>query len=652
MASAKTQRYTDISLNTFKKTNMHYTQNNLLKYQDPTYLGFKLFFLFDQPDSGLLSEVDQPNTAMGYLLKRGENERAAYLKKFVQLLKRINSECPWFFQQIDGLADAWKHGFDEVDFKPIIPADRKITISTLDESIDLRITALMDLYRKACFDWSNRREVVPRNLRYFNVSVFVYESRTINRSGTPYPVDDEFNAVNIGTNTIQQTQTQKDNAKSTRQEMDIVLGTDPGKDDSYKVHDYINDQITRILFNFSYCEWNPDESGVIADAVSNKEMALKAQKLVFSYRQVYEENLYRFFHDKMVTDIMLPTLDRLAKDDPKLGPDANYGIWDPNNPNPGTLDNNSSTRGNDPAPRSGMGGTSLGNLGDNPLSASASLSLAKLITSFLPDNPLKDAASKALDSLKAGFSFNGGKSFGNVYGLDSLNLPPIVQGALSQLSNATLGALQSKINSLFLGNVYGFSGAGVVAAVGGGLNGIIGAAKGAAAGESTSLSNASKSIKGNVGFENSASNANGKDIDPSGNISINSTSLNNSTIDWASPGIPGEPRLPSSNIDPTGNIFEGSVSLNNGTDVDPTGNSFSGSVSLNNGADQNPSGNYGSDSSSISNGADQDPSGNYGDGSSSITNGEDQDPSGNYGDGSPSLGNANPPAGSIDNVFE
>ena len=37
----------------------------------------------------------------------------------------------------------------------------------------------MDLYRKACYDWKYRREVVPVNLRQFKMSVYVYEARYI-----------------------------------------------------------------------------------------------------------------------------------------------------------------------------------------------------------------------------------------------------------------------------------------------------------------------------------------------------------------------------------------------------------------------------------------------------------------------------------------
>jgi hypothetical protein len=182
--SARSAKYKDGGLNRFKKTNLFFETNPYILFQDPTYIGFKLFFLVNQPDSKLLSDQALPNTAMAYLTNIGDTARMHYLEKFVKHLVAINQQTPWFFQSIEGLQDAWKHGYQEADFKPLLPADRKISIKCL-ESIDLRMTALIDLYRKACFDWPNRREVVPKNLRQFTMYIYCYENRTINVKGQP-----------------------------------------------------------------------------------------------------------------------------------------------------------------------------------------------------------------------------------------------------------------------------------------------------------------------------------------------------------------------------------------------------------------------------------------------------------------------------------
>jgi hypothetical protein len=302
--------FKDKEVNAFKKTNLRYTENDLLKFQDPTYLGFKLFFLFDQPESGLLSTIAHPNTALAYLEARGYTQRAAYLKQFVTLLKRINMECPWFWQSLEGLDEAWKHGFNEEEFVALVGADRRISINTLDESVDLRMTALMDLYRKACFDWTNRREVVPRNLRFFSVSIYCYESRSINRNV----------GLNTGAASLIDIANGADPLSSMTKEivkMRKLLGSDETAFDPVQANVLsINDNISRIMFDFNYCEWLPDESGVVVSSLSNAEIARKAQQLVFSYRNVAEDNVYRMHSDARVTDVFIGALDALAKDDP------------------------------------------------------------------------------------------------------------------------------------------------------------------------------------------------------------------------------------------------------------------------------------------------------------------------------------------------
>ena len=490
-------RYTDFSLNAFKKTNVHFTENTLLKYQDPTYLGFKLMFHFDQPDSGLLSEVEHPNTALGYLVRRGETERAGYLVSFIKLLKRINSECPWFFQQVDGLADAWKTGFNEAEYKPILAADRKITISTLDESVDLRMTALMDLYRKACFDFPNRREVVPRNLRYFSMSIYCYEARTFNRMGAPGNATLTWKGQSdLGVS---------DETKKNEKQAEKLLGKDPGASDATKA-DYINDQISRVMFGFSYCEWLPDESGVPFDAISNKEMTLKAQKLVFSYRNVQEDNVFRMFHNKLVTDAFIGTLDALALDTPTNGTPG-FQFYDPNNPKPGTLFD-------------------------------------------LPSNPILDRMQGKLDNLLAKFK-GSGKDLGNVFGaIDPFKLLPgpariAAERALAEAKRAA----SSRLTKYLLGNVFGFSPAALLqGGIGGAVNAI------ANGGESASLSNVTKVSSGG-GIEGS-SLANTTGVASGGGIEgasqINDKNSKQATSQGASPQTS---QNNGKDIDPTGNVY-------------------------------------------------------------------------------------------------
>ena len=194
--------------------------------EDPTYLGFKFVFDFGalpvSPETGwapspLLrvnnyTETDgasmvprnlfgQPQydftasdvvyySAYKYLLQRDGSfrspnslKRANALRQFQILLADINNNSPWFFQSIEGLDKLEKishTGFQDdsnVDgFSPARTAGKTLTISCL-ESLNLRLTALANLYRQATFDADNMKWMVPRNLRKFTMWIYVTEIR-------------------------------------------------------------------------------------------------------------------------------------------------------------------------------------------------------------------------------------------------------------------------------------------------------------------------------------------------------------------------------------------------------------------------------------------------------------------------------------------
>lgn len=114
------------------------------------------------------------NTAYNYLLLNAEYERAHLLDNFITLLSEINSSSPWYFQEITGLDAALERKmFSENEFK-IEDKPRQITIKCLHDAYDDRIGTLLDLYRAACFSYTEKKEVVPANLRKFNMGVLVF----------------------------------------------------------------------------------------------------------------------------------------------------------------------------------------------------------------------------------------------------------------------------------------------------------------------------------------------------------------------------------------------------------------------------------------------------------------------------------------------
>lgn len=123
------------------------------------------------------------NTAYNYLLLNAEYERAYMLKSFITLLSEINSSSPWYFQEITGLDTALERKmFSEGELK-IEDKPRQISIKCLHDAYDNRIGTLLDLYRAACFSYTEKKEVVPANLRKFNMGVLVFNAPIRGKGG-------------------------------------------------------------------------------------------------------------------------------------------------------------------------------------------------------------------------------------------------------------------------------------------------------------------------------------------------------------------------------------------------------------------------------------------------------------------------------------
>lgn len=123
------------------------------------------------------------NTAYNYLLLNDEIERAEYLKRFLILLSDISADSPWYFQEIGGLDTALERKvFSEGELK-IEDKPRQITIKCLNDSYDNRIGTLLDLYRAACFSYQNKKEIVPANLRKFNMGILVFNAPIRGKGG-------------------------------------------------------------------------------------------------------------------------------------------------------------------------------------------------------------------------------------------------------------------------------------------------------------------------------------------------------------------------------------------------------------------------------------------------------------------------------------
>lgn len=148
--------------------------------EDPTVKGFKLIFEFNQSPpnfpydttSPLFNETDQGESAIRYLQGIGEDARAQSLKDFKLRLRNINNFSPHYFQQMDGLEEMYR--FDPTN--PNRMDERELEITTL-ESIDNRISGMIEMYMRAVYDFDYHRVLLPENMMEFSLTILVYEIR-------------------------------------------------------------------------------------------------------------------------------------------------------------------------------------------------------------------------------------------------------------------------------------------------------------------------------------------------------------------------------------------------------------------------------------------------------------------------------------------
>ena len=154
---------------------------------EPGHFYFKIFFNFDTSFGllGSLLHVDEnafsqfsTNTAIKYLMYSSIGRphrsddipgRMLALFKFGNLLSYISNYSPWFFKTIKNLSSA--------DIYPLteIQNDKNtIEIELNPDAVDMRVTTLFDLYRYACYDRIKMKEIIPENLRKFDMDVMVF----------------------------------------------------------------------------------------------------------------------------------------------------------------------------------------------------------------------------------------------------------------------------------------------------------------------------------------------------------------------------------------------------------------------------------------------------------------------------------------------
>lgn len=252
---------------------------------DPTYVGFNIFF--DFVNSPLFFISDDNSIAGDYAYKYLTNvspPRAELLKIFVNSLQYIQNNKSYIFQTITGLDRCWSIATDLKDAYMGGP-EAKIDIGCL-ESLDMRITGIMDLYRKIAYDTNGRREILPANLKTFKCTIVVQEIRRFKTLTDIIRSQQSDTSSNFGQNNFISPSIAGGlfNTSTLNQ---IASGE---QDDPISL--WVNDNASQIVFNLDYCKFNPEESTGIFTFNNAGEKTQASQKIVFSYEKVSEVNRY------------------------------------------------------------------------------------------------------------------------------------------------------------------------------------------------------------------------------------------------------------------------------------------------------------------------------------------------------------------------
>ena len=124
-------------------------------------------------DSGEDASTGKTYSTEAYLdLNLGDHGRAALLHNFKAALKDIEDNFPFYFKSISGLSSlATVNPTNGARVK-----DGEITIEC-EEGIDLKITQLINMYRKIVWDDTYQRWVLPDMMRYFGMRIYISEIR-------------------------------------------------------------------------------------------------------------------------------------------------------------------------------------------------------------------------------------------------------------------------------------------------------------------------------------------------------------------------------------------------------------------------------------------------------------------------------------------
>lgn len=281
----------------------------------------------------LSNNISSPRFSADY--KMVLNKKRESLEKFGALLNYITNECPWFFKEVGGLAEATQYNFKEV----VLDKEKEITLSFNPDAIDMRIGTLLDLYKDACYDVTNFREIIPENLRKFDMCIALFNPPIID-----YNFKNNRNLSGLPTSTFEEEISNGKKGKREKKEKKTfnaaytTFGRDDynditkiaGLDNSTGAKDEHNDVTTmrdelsktKLGFNIAEnilsfkclvlknCEFDFESMASFPEVVNNENGFTTEYVIKIKYQRSYSVNVNR--------ELGVQTLEGLFKEFPKV----------------------------------------------------------------------------------------------------------------------------------------------------------------------------------------------------------------------------------------------------------------------------------------------------------------------------------------------
>ena len=212
--------YFDTYKRNFQRWSSKYIERHL---EDPSYVGFLVKFSFDEGDEiwfddtipggllytdlklGIDTWIDRDKqqlrntlttnskySALNYLTHLENagiltlNQKTDLLRALIYELHYIQTKTPWFFNKISGLENAYK--INHEGFR--LNGSETLTIETL-ESIDKRVTFIIDAYRRIAWDMKSMSWLLPENMRKFSMEIIITEFNGIHTKNNLYELSTE-----------------------------------------------------------------------------------------------------------------------------------------------------------------------------------------------------------------------------------------------------------------------------------------------------------------------------------------------------------------------------------------------------------------------------------------------------------------------------